>query len=521
MRGIFRPWRRTAARSGPGLADPANAQASGEIRRPFRPIVSAVSAAIASAMVLGVLALGIGPVPALGKVLNPARGVWASTAGAVLPHSETLRLAGIAKPVVVSFTQTGVASVKAASRRDLFVALGYVHAEFRLTQMDLERRLGEGLLSQLVGSSALSSDKFELQLGLLRTARAQWAAMPKGSPSADALVAYADGINDWLAHASADARLPALYSLANAQPALWTPVDSLVVQEVLTQQLDFTTAPLDYAVLERSLGAARTMRWFPVLPPDAQHPFDTGPYRDLGVAAMTEPNANAAALTGSNGLAADLPASSGATARADSPAASGAVSRSLSGPADVTALLRRVSGLPATQVHRYPDSNAWAANGPAIAGGRAMLAGDPHLSQTLPSYWYEAALAAPGIDVSGATLPGVPGVLIGRNSHISWSLTDAENQATLFYRETVSAHHPRQYFWRGAWRPMRQIRYAIPVQGGGTVAFTVWLTVHGPIMSQVGSTTAVNWMGDYPSDDLAVMLEIDSATNFSQFRSAL
>ena len=95
-----------------------------------------------------------------------------------------------------------------------------------------------------------------------------------------------------------------------------------------------------------------------------------------------------------------------------------------------------------------------------------MLAGDPHLPQTLPSIWYEAAISAPGLDVSGVTVPGVPGVLIGHNPHIAWSLTDTQNQATLFYAEQTSARHPGQYYWRGAWRPMTKVRYTIPVRGG-------------------------------------------------------
>ena len=66
-------------------------------------------------------------------------------------------------------------------------------------------------------------------------------------------------------------------------PADWTPVDSLVVQGDLTEELDFTTTPLDYALLERSLGAKRTMAWFPVLPPNQQNPYDPGPYRNAGL----------------------------------------------------------------------------------------------------------------------------------------------------------------------------------------------------------------------------------------------
>ena len=206
-------------------------------------------------------------------------------------------------------------------------------------------------------------------------------------------------------------------------------------------------------------------------------------------------------------------------------AASVSARRSASVPAAeasaASALLATVSALPAGQVHTYPDSNAWAANGPAVGGGRSMLAGDPHLPQTIPSIWYQVALSAPGYAVSGVSVPGLPGILLGHNRHIAWSLTDTQNQATLFYTEQTSKTRPGQYFWQGAWRRMRQVRYTIAVRGGSAVPLTVDLTVHGPVMTQAGQTTSVDWMGNVPSPDLAVMLAVNKASDWAQFHAAL
>ena len=211
---------------------------------------------LACAVLLGVLAFGYGTVPALGPALDPGRGVWTSASGGELPHSQALSLPGLAHPVQVSFTSHGVPSVRAASQHDVFLALGYLQARFRLAQMDLERRLGEGRLAQLAGPSAVSSDKFELRLGLVRTAEQEWARMPRSSPAAQGSCSpSARGVNDDLAQLRRDRQWPALFSLAGVYPADWTPVDSLVIQGDLTQQLDFTTTPLDYALLERALGA--------------------------------------------------------------------------------------------------------------------------------------------------------------------------------------------------------------------------------------------------------------------------
>ena len=280
-------------------------------------VIHAVIALCASAAVLGLLAFGYGQIPALGPALVPGHGAWTSSAGGKLPVSQTLTLPGLARPASVSYTSQGLTAISAADDDDAFLALGYVHARFRLAEMDLERRLGEGLLAQLAGPAALASDKFELRLGLLRTAQQEWADMPRSSPAARALIWYSRGVNDYLAQARASGRWPALFSLSGAYPASWTPVDSLVIQGDLTQELDYTTTPLDYALLERSLGEARTMSWFPVLPVNQQDPFDPGPYRNLGIAPID-------AATGS--LASEVsPAPHAAAAKAVVPVSARAV----------------------------------------------------------------------------------------------------------------------------------------------------------------------------------------------------
>ncbi len=491
----------------------------------MRRVIHAVVAVCASAAVLGLLAFGYGQVPALGPALVPGHGAWTSSAGGRLPVSQTLTLAGLSRPASVSFTAQGLASISAADDDDAFLALGYVHAEFRLAEMDLERRLGEGRLAQLAGPADVTSDRFELRLGLLRTAQQEWAQMPRSSPAAQALIWYSRGVNDYLAQARASKQWPAIFSLSGVYPANWTPVDSLVIQGDLTQELDFTTTPLDYALLDRSLGAARTMSWFPILPVNQQDPFDPGPYRNLGIA-QVDPTTGT--LVAADPSAAPIPARAAAAIPARRAAAAAMPARTATAatiPARTAtaaaALLGEVAALPAGQVHRYPDSNAWAANGPAVAGGGAMLAGDPHLPQTLPSIWYQVALSAPGLAVSGVSVPGLPGILLGHNAHIAWSLTDTQNQSTLFYTEQTSKSRPGQYFWRGAWRPMRQMHYTIPVRGGSPVPLTVDITVHGPVMTQAGQTVSVDWMGNIPSPDLTAMLGVSQATDFTQFRDAL
>jgi penicillin G amidase len=480
--------------------------------RRVRRTVNAVAAIVVSAALLGLLGFGYGTIPALGPALDPGRGAWTSAPGGQPVGSQTLRLPGLARPATVSFTSQGLASINAASTHDLFLALGYVHAKFRLSEMDLERRLGEGQLAQLGGPSDLASDEFELRLGLLRTARSEWARTT--GQARMALLAYAQGVNDDIAQVRAAGDWPAVFTLTGAYPRPWTPVDSLVIQGVLTQELDLTAEPLDYALLERSLGPARTMDWFPVVAKNAQTPYDTGPYTNAGVTPLA-PDAASSVGAGSATLAAKGSWRPGTTSRSG---VSGGVAEAAG------QLLAQLSQLPAGQIHRYPDSNAWAANGPAVkgegeAGGHsAILGGDPHLPQTLPSVWYEVALSAPGYQASGVSVPGLPGILLGHNAHIAWSLTNTQNEATLYYAEQIRGD---SYYWRGSWRKMTVERYTIPVRGAATVRLTVDITAGGPVMTQAGQTMAVDWMGNVPSNDLAAMLAVNQAASFAQFRDAL
>lgn len=159
--------------------------------------------------------------------------------------------------------------------------------------------------------------------------------------------------------------------------------------------------------------------------------------------------------------------------------------------------------------------------GAKTANGQAMLAGDPHLTQTLPSIWYQLAGKAPGYNFTGVSIPGTPMVLIGRNHNIAWSLTNVQNQATFFYQEKLNPQNPNQYYWDGKWRTMKVIHYQIPVKGAKPVQDTVRLTVHGPMMKVSGQQLAVDWIGALPSPDISVILSMLRASNFHQFQADL
>jgi len=457
--------------------------------------VSAAGAVVVSALVLYLSFFGFGlTLPPLGPAFNPVTGAWTMAADAASPSSETLHLPGVVQPVRVVLEANGTSHIVAQTDHDLFLAMGYIHARYRLFQMDLLRRQGAGRLSEVFGKAAIDSDTFELQLGLLRTAQAEWAKLPPSDPSRAALQAYADGVNDRIDEAEREHQLPAMFTLSNYKPARWTPIDSLLVKGDMTQTLNFTDTPLVMALLEKSLGPDLTSEWFPVLPPNQQSPYEPGPYAPssgvAGIPPLTSPGSFDAVVT---------------SAEADA----------------ATALYQRLESLPAGLIAHGGASNNWAVAGSKTANGGALLAGDPHLHLTLPAIWYQVSLDSPAYHVSGVSIPGTPVVLIGHNQHIAWSLTDAQNQQTFFYDEQEDSAHPGMYLWNGTWRKYTFANYDIPVAGGATQHLTVKYSVHGPVINERGLTTSVWWSGNIPSQDLGVLLKVDQAADFQDFRNAL
>src|SRR6202022_2096234 len=277
-----------------------------------------------------------------------------------------------------------------------------------------------------------------------------------------------------------------MFTFLGFEPKTWTPIDTLIIKGVMTQTLNFSDTPLLVAMLNKSLGKDLTSEWLPLLPPNPQSPYYPGPYGPAGIAPIQ-------------------------TMRSVSDAEA----------ETATALYQRLAALPPGLVSKEGASNNWAVAPAKSTTGGALLAGDPHLHLTLPAIWFQLTQDSPGYHVSGVSISGTPGVLIGRNQHISWSLTDAQNQQTFYYLEHEDSAHPGQYLWNGVWRKYTTAAYDIPVHGGPTEHLTVKLSVHGPVITERGQTTTVWWAGNIPSQDLDVLMGINQAADYQAFRNAL
>ena len=376
---------------------------------------------------------------------------------------------GLLAPVEIIRDRWGVPHLYARNTHDLFFAQGYVHAQDRLWQMDFNRRVPSGRLSELFGEATLASDRFLRVVGMRRAAEAEAAHLD--AESTGVLAAYAAGVNAYVA--GSGSRLPLEFMLLRYRPEPWVPADSLAFGKLLSWTLagNWRDQLLRAQIIARfGAGGLRTL--LPAYPPGAP----------VIVPAETSLQ----------------------HIRSD-------------------ALLRLLDMAPVAQ---GVGSNNWVVSGARTASGHPMLANDPHLEAQMPSIWYEMHLVGGPYDVAGATLPGVPGVIIGHNDRIAWGITNAGPDVQDLYIERFDPANPGRYVFRGRWQPASTVREVIRVRGRRhPVVETVRLTRHGPVLNDVvnGLNTflALRWDALRPGTVSTAVLRLDRAGTWQEFRGAL
>ncbi len=167
-----------------------------------------------------------------------------------------------------------------------------------------------------------------------------------------------------------------------------------------------------------------------------------------------------------------------------------------------------------------PGSNAWALAGSRTRTGRPLLANDPHLPYSIPSMWYMVHLRAPGLNVSGVSLAGLPCVIIGHNDRIAWGETNVGFDVQDLYLEKIDLRTGR-YVFRGQIEQARWERELIPVKGAPPVEFAQWVTRHGPVFTDHGRAMALRWAADEPGALSYPLLDLDRSRDWPEFLTAL
>ena len=414
---------------------------------------------------VGVLALIL-----IGAFLYVRSGTRTQTAG-------DLQLAGLQAPVTVHRDEYGIPQIYAENAHDLFFAQGYIHAQDRLFQMDFQRRVGTGTLSEVLGDSTLKTDKFLRTLGTARAAAHDLTLMDADTLAL--LSAYADGVNAFI-NANKD-HLPVEFRILGYKPAPWEPLHSVVWGEMMAWNLggNWENELMNAQLIEK-MGAEKAAELMPLYP--AEGPF-----------IIPEEVKSFAGLD-----SVDM---------------------------DAVWAIKRLFNTDLPGV----GSNDWVVAGSRTTTGMPLLADDPHLGMQIPSVWYAAGLHGGGFDVTGVSFPGVPGVVIGHNNRVAWGVTNVGPDVQDLFIEKINPQNPNQYEFKGQWQDMQLIEERIPVKDQAEpVVQTVRVTRHGPLLNDVSSDIgadapplALQWTALQGMTLSQSILMIDRAQNWDEFRNAL
>ena len=427
-------------------------------------------------MVFAVFSVPIGSLPALGSILNPITGLWSVAFAERGLESQTIRVPGLSAAVTIVRDVMGVPHIYASNASDGWFALGYVHAQDRLWQMDIQYRAAAGRLSEALGPSMLATDEFFRTIGLNRiAANAKLSEERAGGPDVPVMDAYVAGVNAYIAGLDPP-DYPIEFKLLGYRPEPWTVEKTLSEGGLIAWSLMGDFYDLEYNLLVQKFGPTRARELFPDYPAGTQYPIQP-----------------------SSAAVPETPILSAAAAQ------------------DI--LRKAALAAPWIAGFEGAGSNNWAVAGTRTDTGMPYLDADPHLQFQLPAVWYEAELQASPYHVRGATFPGVPAFFFGTNGHIAWGETNTGADVNDFFEEQLSSNKS-EYLYGGTWLPVTVFNEPIAVKGQGVVDFKVYATRHGPILTEEGQTVSMQSTIVLFGQELRAMLGIDLAQNSDQFNES-
>jgi penicillin G amidase len=389
--------------------------------------------------------------------------------------SGRLALAGLHHEVTIHRDPYGVPIIQARDEHDLMFANGFVHAQDRLWQMDLARRVGQGRLSEIFGDVTVPFDRMFRIIGI--RAIAEQIDRSISDSSRLRLVWYADGVNALIRRQKG--KLPVEFDMLDYSPEPWEPVHSIMVGRLMAWDLNLSWwTDLTFGAIAEKVGLDRAVDILPSDPPGVEPLVPTAEWRTY-------------AGLGTGFLR---------TAQA----------------------FRLFQGAPGI----LGGSNAWAVSPRKSATGKVLLANDTHLQLQCPSRFYELHLSAPGYDVGGFSIPGIPGVVVGRNARVAWGLTNVMADDADFYIERIDSADTTQYLSPDGWKRLGIRQEDIAVRGDTAVSVVIRSTRHGPIVTDIHTmlqkttfpfVASMRWTGLEVSDQIDAFSRINRAGNWGEF----
>ncbi len=369
----------------------------------------------------------------------------------------------------------------AESDEDAAFALGYVHAQERLFQMDMARRAAAGRLSEIFGDKTIAFDKMFLTMGIKNVA---YENLRRTSPEVKKILqAYADGVNQYIEDARGN--YPVEFDVLGYDPYKWQPVHSLMIVRMIAWELNISWwTDITFSRLVQKLGEDKVKEILPGYPENAPYII---PSQLKNISAVTS----------------DL--------------------------IDTDKAFRKFMKIDGTHL----GSNNWVINESLSESGKPIIANDPHLGYSMPGKWYAAVIRSKDWNAEGVTLPGVPGIVIGKNKNISWAVTNIMMDDADFYFEKIDSTGTK-YFCDNQWKDLTIYKDTIRVKGKDIIPIEIKKTHRGPLISQThlysiwhpeqyyGNTSiSMCWSGNDPSDEMNSYIKINKAKNWDEFKSAV
>lgn len=426
-----------------------------------------------------------GMVPPMAKFMNPFAGFWLNSDRTdVMPPKILAK--NLRDSVVVVWDDRHVPHIFAENAYDLYFTQGFVTAWDRLWQMEFQTNVIAGQLAGILGEDLLEYDIFFRRCGMIYAAENTLKEIHADPETRLMLEAYTDGVNAYIENLNAK-NLPVEYKILDYHPEPWTFLRSALIAKFMEWNL--TAFDIPELMLTRArniLGEAATDYLYPVVPPftDPIIPERT-PWNFRPLSAPKKP-----------------------------PVFTPTIDISSSGDA----------------VFGAPGSNNWAVGGAKTAGGYPMLCNDFHLPLYLPCMWYEIQLASPDVNVYGASLPGLPLIMVGFNNHTAWGATNAMTDVIDWYEIEFKDSTRSAYLHDSTWLPTRKRIEEIMIRYKKSVVDTVVYTHHGPFVyahadkpydARIPTGAAMRWIGHDRSNGLKVFALLNRAKNYKEFTDAV
>jgi penicillin amidase len=431
-----------------------------------------------------------GSVPPMGKFLSPQHGFWQNAEAADHNFSADLKFPDLKGKVEVYFDERLVPHIFAENDEDLYFVQGYIHAKFRLFQMDLQTKAAEGRASEIAGARAVEYDREQRRLGMKFAAENAVTEMQKDPVSWAIFSAYTKGVNAFI-HSLKESEIPVEYKLLDFKPEEWSNLRTALLLKMMAKMLSSGT--------EDDLTATNAKSIF------------------------TQEELNRIYPQVADSLVPIIPQGTVFEPPSIIPLKPASADSLYFGKKETTAV-KEIS-----KPNKNNGSNNWVVAGSKTQSGYPILSNDPHLELSLPSIWFEQQLSTPTSNTYGVSLPGSPFVIIGFNDSIAWGVTNAGRDVKDFYSIKFRDESKQEYWYNGKWKPA-QLRYEeIKVKGGATVYDTVAYTVYGPVMFDESFTNAnmgkqnlaVRWIAHDPSNEGITFYKLNNAKNYDDYTAAI